>query len=244
MIRFVFFIFALVLVVSCKKAEDKRCLKSFGEMSEVEIPLDSTNEFRLSKRIKYNFYQDSLKKVVVRAGENMLKFIDVNTVDYSTTIQNNNGCYFLRGYDKIIEVDVHYPVYSRIYSESSDSVIFRNKITGQSLSIEIRNGAGVVDVDVDVNDVAISVSYGVGSYVLKGKANSAVISLQNKGRGDATGFNAKKIRIYQNSNNDLKVNLDSSEVNVLLNGNGDILYLGAPDTVGFSGQGDSQFLPL
>jgi hypothetical protein len=242
--RYAFFVITLVLIVSCKKAEDKRCLKSFGEMSEIEIPLDSTNEFRLSKRIKYNFYQDSLKKVVVRAGKNMLKFIDVNTSEYVTTIQNNNGCNFVRRYDKIVEVDVHYPKYSRIYSESSDSVIFKNTITGQSLSIEIRNGAGVVDIEADVDDVAISVSYGVGSYVLKGRSNSAVISLQNKGRGDATGFSAKNIRIYQNSSNDLKVNLDSSEVNVLLNGNGDILYLGTPDTLGFSGQGDSQFLPL
>lgn len=242
--RYFFSILFLTLLISCKKAEDRKCFKSFGEMSEIEIPLDSTNEFRLSKRIKYNFYQDSLKKVVVRAGENMLNFIEVNTSDYITTIENQNNCNFIRGYDKIVEVDVHYPVYHRIYSESSDSVVFKNKITGKQLSIEIRNGAGVVDVDVDVDDVAISVSYGVGSYILKGRSNSAVISLQNKGRGDATEFSAKKIRIYQNSSNDLKVKLDSSEVNVLINGNGDILYLGTPDTVSFLGQGDSQFLPL
>ena len=235
--------FILIIVSACKKPSDRPCYKSFGEASEKEIPLDSVNRFELYKNIKYRFYQDTLKKVVVRGGKNMLNLIDVQTLDYTTTINNNNKCNFLRDADKMIEVDIHYPTYYKIYAEPTDSIIFMDTLKGDYTAIELRNGGGVLDLTVDMNHISLSVSFGVGSYVVRGKSKYSNLSIQNMGRGDALGLKTKYISVYQNSNNDLYANFDSSEVKILYYANGDVFYSGIPDSLSITGVGDGQVLP-
>jgi len=232
-----------VLLFSCKKVEDRPCYKSFGAVVEKEIPLDSVNRFELYKNIKYRFYQDSTKKIVVRGGKNMLNFIDVQTVDYTTSINNLNKCNFLRKSDKLIEVDIHYPSYYSIYAEPTDSIVFMDTLKGDFTKIELRDGGGFLDLTVDLNHISLSVSFGVGSYVVKGRTKYSNLSIQNMGRGNALGLTSNFISVYQNSNNDLYANFDSAEVKILYYANGDVFYTGTPDSLSISGVGDGEVLP-
>jgi len=239
----VFVISIFVLLLGCKKTEDRPCYKSFGDVVEKEIALDSVNKFELYKNIKYRFYQDSTKKIVVRGGKNMVNFVDIRTLDYVTSINNLNKCNFLRNSDKLMEVDIHYPTYNSIYAEPTDSIIFMDTLKGDFTKIELRNGGGVLDLTVDMNHISLSVSFGVGSYVVKGRTKYSNLSIQNMGRGDALGLTSNFISIYQNSSNDLYSNFDSAEVKILYYANGDVFYSGTPDSLSISGVGDGEVLP-
>ena len=234
--------FLSVVLVGCQKSENRACYKKYGDLTEMEYAIDSVEEFRLYKNIKYRFYQDSTRKVVVRTGSNMQNLIEVQTTDYITSINNYNKCGFLRDADKLVEVDIHYPHYKSIYAESTDSIIFMDTLRGDKVNWHLRNGGGTLLLNVDVNHIVLSVSFGVGQYIVSGESKFANLSIQNKGRGDALNLKAKYISIYQNSNADLLVNLDSAEVDVLFYANGDVRFTGVPNILNVEGIGEGEVI--
>jgi hypothetical protein len=241
------FIFSSVFVVglsSCKKSEDRTCYKSTGEQTKIDIPLDSVHTFKLYKNIKYRIFQDTLRKVVVKGGQNVVNFIDVENENGIVSIHNKNKCNFLRKSEDYIEVEIHYPYLKRFYAEPSDSVIFENTITADSLMIELREGGGSAYLDVDVNFFAINVSYGTADYTLSGKANNAEVKIQNNGFADALKFNAGYLFVYNNSTNDLRIDLTNSDAYVVIEGTGDIYYSGNPAAANVDQIGSGSFIKL
>jgi hypothetical protein len=238
---FLIILFGL-LFFACKKADERKCYKSFGEVIESEYPIDSVQEFKLYKKIKYKFYQDTLRKIVVRTGENMQNFIDVSTKDYITTINNYNKCNFLRSNDKIVEVDIHYPHYNKIYAEPSDSMVFVDTLRGNYTNIHLRDGGGTLKLNVNMNQIQIGISYGAGNFIIGGQANYAHLSIQNLAYGDALNLQTNNLSIYHNSNNDLQTNFDSSKVKVLFYANGDVRFVGEPLSLSVEGVGDGEVI--
>ena len=229
---------------SCKKSEDRKCYKSTGDPTEIEIPLDSVHTFKLYKNIKYRIFQDTLRKVVVKGGANVVNFIDVENEHGIASIHNENKCNFLRKSEDYVEVEIHYPYLERFYIEPSDSVIFENTITADSLIIELREGGGSALLDVDVNFFAINVSYGTADYTLSGTANNSEVKNQNNGFADASKFNAGYIFVYSNSTNDLKIDLTNSDALVVIEGTGDIYYSGNPAAANVNQIGSGTFIKL
>lgn len=229
---------------SCKKSEDRACYKSTGDQTSIEMPLDSVHTFKLYKNIKYRIFQDTLRKIVVKGGENVVNLIDVENQSGTVSIRNGNKCNFLRKSEDYIEVEIHYPYLKRFYAEPSDSVIFENTITADSLIIDLREGGGSARLDVDVNFFAINVSYGTADYTLTGKANNAEVKIQNNGFADAQKFNAGYLFVYNNSTNDIRIDLTNSEVYVLIEGTGDIYYSGNPAVANVDQIGSGSFIKL
>jgi hypothetical protein len=148
----------------------------------------------------------------------------------------------LRKSEDFIEVEIHYPHFRRFYIEPSDSVIFENTLVSDSLMIEIREGGGSARLNVNVNFLAINVSYGTADYKLSGTANNAEVKIQNNGFADASQFNAGYIFVYNNSTGDLKIDLDSSDANVVIEGTGDVYYSGVPGDTILHRLGDGEFI--
>jgi len=230
----------ILIVLSCEKPESRNCFKGNGEIKSIEIALDSIQEFRLYKGIKYNFYQDSLRKLVIRGGGNVVNLISVDQSNYITEIHNDNKCHFLRANSLPLEIDIHYPSYSKIYSESSDSLIFMDTIISNLLDIQLRDGAGTLKLNVNVNQLNLTVSYGVGEYIVGGITNNARLVIQNLGRGNALNLTSNNLYIYQNSNADLLVNFENSIVKVDFYGNGDVKYIGIPLSLNINGSGEGE----
>ena len=76
--------------------------QNFGPM----MP-DSVQKFELFKGIVYRFYQDTLRKVVIKGGENVVGLVDVKVKDYMVSVHNGNSCNFLRDYEDKITVEIH-----------------------------------------------------------------------------------------------------------------------------------------
>jgi len=229
---------------SCKKAEDRACFKSYGDVIEKEIPLDSVSEFRLYKNITYHVYQDTLRKLIVRTGDKLVNHIVVENSGNVLSISNTNRCHFLRDYDKKTVVEIHYPFYNVIYSEANDSLIFKNTIVGNYLEVEQNLGGADVVLDVDVNHIVMIASGGVARFVLSGITNYADLRAQTNGSGDASNLKANNVYVYNNSTGDVLVDLDSAEADIHIKGTGDVLYSGAPDSLSLEKTGDGKLIKL
>jgi len=233
-------LFSLIIFVfsSCKKAENRPCFKSFGDLSELEISIDSVQKFELYGGLVYNFYQDTLRKIVIKGGKNVIGFIDVMQNDYVTSVNNLNSCSFLRDYNDKITVEIHYPHYEYIYAEPTEPMRFIDTLRGGNTMIELRNGGESLDLTVDVNSLKLGVTFGTGSINVYGNTNYLKLVTQNLGRINALGISSADIFIYQNSATDMPVNFQNSNVKVHFLGNGDVRYIGIPNLLEISGEGD------
>ncbi len=231
-------------VFSCKKSEDRKCLKGAGDYTEISIPLDSVRAFHLNKNIKYRIYQDEGYKVVIKGGENLVPNIELDNRDNVLYVDNRNKCNFLRDPEKIVEVEIHYPYLKNFYIDASDSVVFENTVRGHKFSVEMRNGGGSLVADVDVIEISMVVSNGAGDYTLTGKSDIAELKVQNNGAGNAIGFRSVYTYIYQNSTADVFINLDNSSALIVIDGTGDVFYKNKAGNIISNGVGSGQIIKL
>jgi hypothetical protein len=235
-------ILSTICIASCKKSKDRGCFKSSGDVTELEVSIDSIQKFRLFKGIVYNFYQDTLRKLVIKGGDNVIGFIDVTQGNYEVSINNLNSCDFLRDYDDKITVDIHYPHYTSIYAEPTEPMRFMDTLTGNQIKIELRNGGESLDLNVDVNRLLLNVSFGAGRINVYGRTGFLKLATQNLGRINALGIKADDMFIYQNSTTDMPVNFDSTNVKVHFKGNGDVRFVGVPNVLEVTGDGDGEVI--
>lgn len=230
------------MISACKKANERTCFKSHGAAAQIEIPLDSVNHFNLYKNIRYHIYQDTLRKVIIKGGENVIPFIDIAQNGYEVSIQNKNKCNFLRDFDTKILVEIHYPWYDYIYSETNDSLLFKDTVLGDRLYVEQTLGGGGVKLNVNVNKLILVVSHGVGNYSVSGQANFADLRVQTNGSGDARQLQCPDYLLDNNSTADLRVNLNQATAKATIRGTGNILYSGVPDSLETFIKGDGQVI--
>jgi len=233
-------VLSILFFMSCKKAKDRVCFKSSGEFVEFEFNIDSVQKFELYGGVVYNFYQDNLRKIVIKGGENVIGFIDVNQENYIVSITNLNSCDFLRDYNDKITVDIHYPHYSSIYAEPTEPMRFIDTLKGKETRIELRDGGESFDLNVDVTKLYLDVSFGVGSINVYGKTDFLKLKTQNQGRINALGIETDELFIYQNSSTNMPVNFNNSNVKIHFSGNGDVRFIGVPNELEITGEGDGE----
>lgn len=235
-------IFCILLISSCKKSDDRACFKSFGEPNQIDIPIDSVERFNLYKGITYHVYQDTLKLIRIIGGKNVIEWIEVNKEGNELDISNKNKCNFLRNYNKQILVEIHYPTYYRFYSETSDSLLFKDTIQSNYLYVEQALGGGHVGLNITGQTLVMIASNGVGSYQVGGQVNHADLRIQSGARGNAENLIANSIEIDQNSTGDLYINGTNSTITVNMKGTGNVYYLNAPTSISIVGIGAGKVL--
>jgi hypothetical protein len=230
-VKYLIFIAILLTLFACKKATERTCIKSNGEESQIEIPLDSVANFMLYKNLHYHIFQDTLRKVIIRGGSNVIPLVEVKNISGELSIRNNNKCNFLRDYDKHIEIEIHYPFYKRIYSETEDSLIFEDTIFSPYLYVDQAMGGGTVKLHIQGGTLILLARNGVGSFEVSGEVNHADLRIQSGAVGNARNLKSPVYEIDQNSTGNLFVNLDSAQATVAIKGTGDVVYSGDPDTI-------------
>lgn len=231
-----------VFFLSCKKPNERACLKTVGDESTLEYAIDSVSKFLISKNIICHVYQDSLKKIILRGGSNLIGHVDIVKNGDEISINNNNKCNFLRDHEKTIIVEIHYPDYHRFYSETEDSLIFKDTIISPYLYVEQVLGGGFVKLHAQTGKLVMIASNGVGRYEVSGYANHADLRVQTNASGNAENLISPSFELYQNSTGNLTVNIDSALVYVDINGTGDVIYTGTPDSVWIQKTGAGEFI--
>jgi len=237
-----FCLIGLLLLIGCKKPEERKCWKSKGDTDTVAVALDSVAHFSLGPHIKYIIHESDERKVEVIGGSNMIQQVDFAYSGTELRIENHNICHFLRKGDRFVEVNIYYPYYRSFFIEASDSVVFQDTLRSDSLNINLRNGGGSLKLTVDNQYIEINVSRGAADYQLAGESDRAIIKIQNNGFADATNFKAASIFAYQRSTADLYLNLEGASSYVLLEGTGDVYYTGIPSDLSINGKGSGKLI--
>lgn len=237
-----FTIMGLVLI-ACKKSEDRACVKSAGEDAELEHTVDSFNKLDIGSNFKVILVQDTVEKVIVRGGKNLINFIHLDVTDGKLTIENENKCNFLRSYKHVVEVEIHLINLINVLFKGTKELTCSNQLNLPYLTFEIQEGAGKCKLNLNCYSLFLGSGFGWGNYEVVGQTNYLKVNFRDNGFGDLYGLQVlDSATIISSSSERMKINLDGAEARVETSSYGDIWYIGTPTFLEYFQYGEGELI--
>jgi hypothetical protein len=214
---------------SCRKPEDRTCWKFTGKEVTVEYPLDDFHLMTLHSHMAFELIQDSLNKIEITGGENLVNLIDFSVKDGMLEIKNRNKCSFLRNAKKELLVRIHLTKIQNIHYEGSEYLKSVGQIKSDYFTLQIRDGAGPVSLNLKSVFIDADISHGWGDYTLTGETQSARLSARSNGYFDAFGLNiTDSVYVASDTPGTIKVRADGIPFYGYAKNSGDVWYVGHP----------------
>lgn len=231
--RTFFFLLVMASFVSCKKAEFRSCVKSAGEEREREVLLEPYTTMFLREKVKYVLVQDTVEKVILKGGKNLLNFIECKVTDGQLEISNLNQCAFLRSYKHKVTAEIHFKDLINIRFEGTEPMTNVGTLNVGWLTFLIRDGAGPVNLKLNAEAIFAGISHGWGDFTFSGEVGYMNLNIRSNGYCDTYGMKVRdSLTVISNTPGLVKVNADQVPLVAELSGSGDIWYkgntLGAP----------------
>lgn len=234
-------LFGIAVLQACKKPEDRRCFKSTGDPTTLEIPVENFDRLMLHPHVAYELIQDSLNKVVIRGGKNLVKHIECKVSDNLLEITNTNKCAFLRNAKKELVVEIHCTSVSNIHYEGTEYLKSIGTIRSDYFTLLIRDGAGPVDLTMQSIVIDADISHGWGDYTLHGTTQIARIGARSNGYCNVFDLNVTdSLYVASDTPGTIKVQANGIPLAGFIKSTGSVWYKGIPSstTVICTGSGE------
>lgn len=239
---FTLFISSLILF-SCKKAEDRYCWKSAGNETTLELPVSSFNKLMLHEHLEYVLVQDTIEKLVISGGENLVKFVKADVQDGLLDLSNENKCSFLRSYKKKIKVEIHFKELINIHFEGTEPMSNVGTLEFNWLTFLIRDGSGQVRLNFNAESLHATITHGYGDFVFSGTAKQANLNIKSNGFCDTYGLSIiDSITVISNTQGSINVNVNNAKFKAQIDAGGDIYYKGSPTSLKLNKYGDGELI--
>ncbi len=227
---------------SCKKAENRICVKSTGAEQVKEIELPFFNKLRLYERVKFELVQDSINKVIIKGGKNVLTNIDIKISLDTLLINNNNKCNFLRDYNKIVTAEIHFKELIELKYFGTEKLTNKGVLNLPWFVLSIVSSSGSVDLNLN-SDVIYASTGNYGDFNLSGKTNVAYFDINNNGFCNSYDLLVKdSIKVSSRTMGIMKVNADNTLLNAEIKNGGDVFYKGNPSSIHLKKTGKGELI--
>lgn len=239
----IYFIGILSTLISCKKAEDRSCFKTVGSETTKEIYTAGFNQLRLKEHIIYTLVQDTVEKIVLTGGKNLLNLIDIQVSDNALEIKNTNRCNFLRSYKKKVKAEIHFKDLINIDFEGTEELTNKDTLNLKWFFILINNGAGPVRLNLNATSIDALISHGFGDFTFNGVTSIANFNVRSNGFCDVYGLTVKdSLTVISATPGTVKVNAQNTVLKAQIEADGNILYKGKPKNVSFNKLGKGNLI--
>lgn len=241
--RIVLFTFLGLALIACKKSENRQCVKSAGDDTELVHYVDSFNQLDIGPNMKVILVQDTVEKVIVRGGENLVNFIQFDVTDQKMTVVNENKCNFLRSYKHVIEVEIHLINLINVLFKGTKELTCSNQLNLPYLTFLIEEGAGTCNLNLNCYSLYLGSGYGWGNYEVVGETNYLKVDFRDNGFGDLYGLQIlDSATVISSSSERMKINLDATSARVETSSYGDIWYIGTPTFLEYNQYGEGELI--
>jgi hypothetical protein len=240
---FTYITFLLTFLASCEKAEDRNCFKSTGDVAERIVDLGDFDKVKLYKNLKFHLVPDTVNYAVIKGGKNLINLISFAMNDGYLNVENQNKCNFLRSYDHVVEVELHFKKINIVDFYGSQPMTNADTIRADFFNLYIDKGAGSVSLTVEADYVNAYVNEGAGDYTLRGKILFGHFRVNDNGYADVTGLTIQDgIELSSWSSGTIKCNADQLPLKANIYRAGDIWYYGTPSSIVLHKEGTGQLI--
>jgi hypothetical protein len=243
--RLIFISIVMALLFSCKKAEDRTCLKSIGEDAVLDVPVTDFNQLFLLQNLNYTLVADTASFIRLKGGRNLLNMISSEVNEGVLSIENKNRCNFLRRYDRLVDVEIHYVQVDRVNYRGSHDVKGLDTIVGDSFHLVFSGSSGNAHFLVNVDFVNGFVNDGSGNYYFAGKAKEAHIEAYHNGFADVRELVVtQSLEVTTRSSRRVLCHVDGVPLKVNIAGTGDVHYSGNPSSIELNRIGSGKLIKV
>lgn len=229
--KITYLIFIIISLNSCKKAEDRECAKSAGNEATKEILLEPFHQLLLKEHMEFMLIQDTIEKIVLKGGKNLLNFIKTDISDGILEIRNENKCNFLRSYKKKVLVEIHFIDLNNIDFQGTEQMNNKDTLQFYWMTFIIRDGAGPVKLNLNADVLHATISHGWGDFTFNGVAREANFFIRSNGFCDTYGLKIiDSLTVISRTQGSVKVNVNNVKFKAETQGDGDIYYKGIPNS--------------
>ena len=236
------FLIILFAWAGCDKS-GVNCITSNGKTTKQESILSDFDSIDVRDYVNLIITQDSVNKVTVESGQNILSGITTEVVNRQLNIRNINKCNWLRSYDVPVNVFVSVKNLMKIYYLSSGNVSTTNALKSYSLTVEVWGGAGTIDLDMDTFQGYFVLQIGTVDFNLHGNCAINTIYSGDYGFFQCTNLKSRYTFVTNDGSNDCYVN-SSYFLEATIGSIGNIYYTGKPDSVITYSHGAGKVIPF
>ena len=208
-----------------------------------DVELNEFGRIFLGPHLKYVFIQDTVNRLEVVGGKNIINFVEASYDGDLLSINNINKCNFLRSYDKKMTVYIHFKNIYNITFEGTEEVNCKSTLNLNDVVLTIRDGAGEFNLSLNANSLQTIVTHGWGNFNLDGNVNFLKLEVKSNGFGNANALNVNdSLHVISKSVETVKVNADNCFLRAENAAAGDIWYIGNPTQIIHHNNGDGSLI--
>lgn len=219
--------FIVLVFAGCKK---ENCFKSTGKIVTEERQLEDFGKIELSDYINLFITQDTVNRILVEAGENLISAVVTEVNDGVLVIKNNNMCNWMRSYKKQINVYLFCRNLFMINYNGAGDVKSMNTIVSDSVELNFWSGAGQISLDVQCRIVRIHMHTGVGDAEVSGTTQYLSCFYRGNGQVRCTNLQASDAYIDSKGTNDCYINT-TGHLSARIGYIGNVYYSGQPSSI-------------
>lgn len=235
----------LIVLFSCKKAENRGCFKVAGKQTSMEIPLEAFNKLHVGAKIEVVLVQSSENKLIIHGRDNLINLITYDMDDKGfLNLTNTNKCDFLRSYAKNeIKVEVHFVNLNELFFEGTKNLSTSGIITASDFKLTIQDGGATVNLNLNCQNIDATQGHGYGDFVLNGTCQNANIKITSNGFADTKGLTVtNNLVVISTTPVASSINAEGANTTVEINGSGNVIYVGNPLTLNYIQYGSGELI--
>ena len=221
------------------------CFKSTGPEIREDRQITSFSEIRLENKIDLVITQDTIERLAVVCGENLINKIETTVSSGLLTIQNHNTFNFVRSYDRHITVYVSVKHLKALDFRSAGNVSTSNMLSDSALTIESFDGSGLIDLSLQEKVIHTNLHTGPATIRLKGSSPLLYIYSGGNGEVDTKNIPCPQIYLTNRGTGNFYISTDSSptsNIQAELTSTGDVYCSGRPSALAKSETGSGKFI--
>ncbi len=230
--RFIFFyILILILFFSCSKdAENRECFKSNGAEVNKERNLSNFNTIELDDNFKVFLIQDTINKINIITGENLVNNIKSDIVDSILILKDENKCRWLRSYDVKKEVYIHFKNINYLLINKECDVFGNDTLFINDFEIINWGDISSVNLKLHCNNFRFTMHAGTGTFKFSGITENEFLYFHGNGSVFAGDLRSSYCDVASKFTGDIEVNTDNTLI-VSLYSSGNVIYYGNPTNI-------------
>jgi hypothetical protein len=224
--KIILFIIILFIIYSCEK-ESSNCLYNKGNVVKQEILLEDFNCVAVMDIFNVILIQDTLHKVVIEAGENILRHVETIIKDDTLIAQHSIRCNWFRDYEKI-NLYVYFCRLKHIVTYSPVKIISTDTIKCNHLEYFALGEIGEADIILNCDYFRFDDSYTtLGQFKFKGKTAKSRFYVNYGSTLFADSLISKEADVFFKTIGDIHVHV-TDLLRVWIWGPGNVYYSGNP----------------
>ncbi|MDP4281324.1 MAG: DUF2807 domain-containing protein [Bacteroidota bacterium] len=219
------------------------CISSTGPIKREPRKISDFDSLDVRGNVNVFLHQDTINRVMVEAGENLLPGIVTEVENRQLTINNFNTCNWVRSYSKPINVYVSVKNLIKIYYLSSGDITATDTLRSDSLHVEAWGGCGVIDLLMKTGSGQFILQMGTVDYKLRGICPITSIYAGDYGLFDCRNLKSSYTYVTNKGSNDCYV-YSNYFLEATIGSIGNIYYTGNPLVIKTHIEGTGQLIPF